>query len=53
MLYEVITDRVVELLGQLVPALRTRTAGELHDRLCLLGADVLLETVDLIAQGIV
>ena len=27
------------------------TAGELHDRLCLLGADVLLETVDLIEQG--
>lgn len=26
------------------------TAGELHDRLCLLGADVLLETVDLIEQ---
>ena len=26
------------------------TAGELHDRLCLLGADVLLETVNLIEQ---
>lgn len=28
------------------------TAGELHDRLALLGADVLLETVNLIEQGI-
>lgn len=27
------------------------TAGELHDRLCLVGADVLVETVDLIEQG--
>lgn len=27
------------------------TAGELHDRLCQLGADVLLETVNLIAAG--
>jgi len=27
------------------------TAGELHDRLALLGADVLLETVNFIAQG--
>ncbi|UCE06431.1 MAG: methionyl-tRNA formyltransferase, partial [bacterium] len=27
------------------------TAGELHDRLCRLGADVLLETVNLIEQG--
>lgn len=30
---------------------KEETAGELHDRLCLLGADVLLETVDLIAQA--
>jgi methionyl-tRNA formyltransferase len=29
----------------------TETAGELHDRLCVMGADVLLETVDLIEQG--
>jgi methionyl-tRNA formyltransferase len=27
------------------------TAGELHDRLCLLGAEVLVETVNLIEQG--
>jgi methionyl-tRNA formyltransferase len=29
----------------------TETAGELHDRLCIIGADVLLETVDLIEEG--
>ena len=39
------------ILQRTVPIAEDETAGELHDRLCLLGADVLLETVDLIEQG--
>jgi methionyl-tRNA formyltransferase len=39
------------ILQRTVPIAEDETAGELHDRLCLLGADVLLETVNLIEQG--
>lgn len=39
------------ILQRKVPIAEDETAGELHDRLCRLGADVLLETVDLIEQG--
>jgi methionyl-tRNA formyltransferase len=39
------------ILQRKVPIGTEETAGELHDRLCQLGADVLLETVNLIEQG--
>ena len=39
------------ILQRTAPIAEDETAAELHDRLCLLGADVLLETVDLIEQG--
>lgn len=39
------------ILQRKVPIGDEETAGELHNRLCQLGADVLLETVDLIDKG--
>lgn len=39
------------ILQRRVPIAPDETAGELHDRLSLIGADLLLETVDLIETG--
>ncbi|MDZ7331117.1 MAG: methionyl-tRNA formyltransferase [candidate division KSB1 bacterium] len=39
------------ILQRAIPISPDETAGELHDRLSLIGADLLLETVDLIESG--
>ena len=39
------------ILKKEIPISRTDTVGELHDRLAVAGADLLLETLDLVAEG--
>ncbi len=39
------------LIQRQIPILDTDTAGDLHDRMMLVGADVILETVQILAEG--
>jgi len=39
------------LIKKTTPISKTETAGELHDRLCILGAEVMLETIDALEKG--
>ncbi len=47
--HQIDTGRII--LQERVPIGETDTAGDIHDRLMILGADMVQRTVDLIAQG--